>query len=161
MSFDWKKISFVSALILSMSFSQAFAQSSSSSASSGASKSTTSNTRPEIMRKGSEDMMKNLGLTTEQKQKIDAIMQASKTQADPIMQSIREKKSALMQYLFTSQATKEEALCKAKEITDLKYQLEGIWIDSILKAKCILTTEQQQKFLELHQKRMMQFGKKG
>jgi periplasmic protein CpxP/Spy len=153
MSFRWKKASFISALILGLSFSQTFAQTSTSP-------SPKPLAGPGMMKPPCENMMNQLGLTADQKQKIDAIMQASKAQADPIMQSMREKKTALMQYLFTPQATKEQALCKAKEISDLKYQLEGVFIDGILKAKCILTPAQQQKFLQLHQRKMMEMGPK-
>jgi|GEM_PF-2725161 len=150
MYFQLKKAAFITALILTLFSFPSFAVEGQSP----------TMDRPDMMKHHYESMMKELGVTPEQKQKLDAIMQESRTQADPLIKSMREKKRALMQYILTPQATKEQALCQAKEITDMKYQLEQIFINGMFKAKCILTPEQQQKFAELHQKKMMQFEQK-
>jgi Spy/CpxP family protein refolding chaperone len=152
MSIQWKKTALITTMIFTLSSFSAFAQQGPGMKSGMRS--------PEMMKQRCETMMKELGVTPEQKQKLDAIMQESMTQAEPVMKSIREKKKALMQYMMTSQATKEQALCMAKEINDLKYQLEQIRINSMFEAKCVLTPEQQQKFIELHQKKMMKFKQK-
>lgn len=109
----------------------------------------------EAMKMHSETMSTELGLTQEQKQKIDQVMNDTKTQAEPIVKCMCEKRKALIQSIFCSQITKEQALCKAKEIAELKYQLEGIMIDGLMQAKCVLTPVQQQKFVELYQNKMM------
>jgi len=146
----WKKFTLITALVFALSSSSVFA------AGGQDMKSGKPPCPPEMMKQHYESMMKELGVTTEQKQKLDAIMQESRTQAEPVAKCMWEKKKALMQYIFSSQATKEQALCKAKEITDTKYQLEEIFINGMFKAKCVLTPEQQQKFVELHQKKMME-----
>ncbi|MDD3012262.1 MAG: periplasmic heavy metal sensor [Candidatus Gastranaerophilales bacterium] len=151
MDIQWKKITFITALILTLFSFPSWAVEGQYP----------KQCKPgtEMMKQHYESMLKELGVTADQKQKLDAIMQESRIQAEPVRKCMWEKKQALMQYIFSSQATKEQALCKAKEITDTKYQLEEIFINGMFKAKCILTPEQQQKFIELHQKKMMKFEK--
>jgi Spy/CpxP family protein refolding chaperone len=144
---NWTKLALISALILNFMSLPAFAAEGQTVKSRGLAS--------ESMKMHCETMMKELGITDEQKQKLDLIMSETKTQADPVAKCMMEKKKALMQYIFSSQANKEQAMCKAKEIADLKYQLEGIMINGMFQAKCILTPAQQQKFVELYQNRMM------
>lgn len=151
MVIQWKKLTFISALILSLSSMSAFAQ----------------NVQPQpmppksdMMKQHYQNVVKELGLTADQKQKLDVIMQETRTQADPISRSIMEKRRALNQYIFSPQATKEQALTQARDISNLRYQLEETKINAMFKAKCVLTPAQQQKFAELHQRKMMELQRR-
>lgn len=109
---------------------------------------------PKEMKQKMDNMMKEIGITPEQKQKLDAIKEESRSKSEPVLKCLMEKKRAQMQYLMTPQANKDQALAQEKEISRLQEQLAEIRINSIFEMKNVLTPEQQQKFAEIQQKRM-------
>ena len=112
------------------------------------------------MKKKIDAMFTEIGVNCEQKQKIDAIMQDSKTKEKALHQCMHEKKKALGQYMMTPQATKEQALCLANGIDELHKQMHEIHINTFFEMKQVLTPAQQQKMAEYHQKHMAEFEKK-
>jgi Spy/CpxP family protein refolding chaperone len=112
------------------------------------------------MKQKMDAMFTEIGVDCNQKQQIDAIMQNSRAQSKPIRKCMREKKKALMQYIMTPQATKEQALCLESEISQLHSQLHTIHINTMFEIKKILTPCQQQKMCDYHQKHMAEFEKK-
>ncbi len=112
------------------------------------------------MKQKMDEMFTEIGVTPEQKQKIDAIMQDSRTKEQAIHKCMHEKKKALMQYMMTSEATKAQALSQEKEIECLHNQLAEIRINSVFETKKILTPQQQRKMAEFHQKHIAEFEKK-
>lgn len=147
MKHNFTKAALISALIINLFTNSVFAAEGQTGRTRG--------TLPESMNIRTETMATELGLTQEQKQRLDQVMNDTRTQAEPIIKCMCEKRKALIQSIFCSQTTKDQALCKAKEIAELKYQLEGIMIDGLMQAKCVLTPTQQQKFVELYQNKML------
>ena len=107
-----------------------------------------------------DDLLTQAGVTPDQKQKIDAIWQQSRTQAEPIKTCLHEKMKALFDYISCPQANKDQALAQAKAISDLKLQLETIRINAMFQAKCILTSDQQQKLSQLIKEKMQKYEKR-
>lgn len=107
---------------------------------------------PQEMKQRMDEIFAEIGVSIEQRQKIDTIMQDSRTKEQLVHKCMHEKKKTLMQYLTDSQATKAQALIYTKEISCLHNQLSEIRIDSIFEVKKILTPQQQQKMAEYHKK---------
>lgn len=112
------------------------------------------------MKKRMDAMFTEIGINCQQKQQIDCIIQASKEKEDTLRKCKHEKKQALWQYMMTSQATKEQALCMENEISELHKQLHELRINTFFDIKNILTPCQQQKMHEYHQKHKAEFKKR-
>lgn len=106
-----------------------------------------------------DKMFEKIGVNPCQKQKIDSIFEASKATAEPILKCKMEKKKALMQYLTSPQATKEQAMAMEQEITCIHEKLAEIHINTMFEIRQILTPEQLQKMAKYHQEHMDEFFK--
>lgn len=112
------------------------------------------------MKQKMDKMFTEIGVDCNQKQKIDAIIQASKVKQEAIHKCMHEQKKALFQYMMTPNATKEQALCLENGISKLHEQSHELRINTFFEMKKVLTPCQQQKMAEYHQKHMAEFEKK-
>lgn len=92
-----------------------------------------------------EQMMQQLGLSPEQRQKIKAIMQQGRTESQALHQQLKAKRQALMQYLQSSDANETRARSLNAEINDIQRQLSELRLKTWFAMRSLMTPEQIQK----------------
>jgi Spy/CpxP family protein refolding chaperone len=99
------------------------------------------NEKTAIMR----EFARKVGLSAEQKQRVEAIQKESEDQSMPLYQKMMTERKALSDYLASPQATEQEALTRQSAMNDLCQQISQLRLAAMFRVKSILTPEQQQK----------------
>lgn len=101
---------------------------------------------PFNMEQRMKETFDEIGVTPEQKQKLDDVLESARKEKEPIINSMIEKKKELMNYIMTPEATEEKALEMKDEIAKLHQEIGKIHIKTVFEIKKILTPEQFEKF---------------
>ncbi|HOW35533.1 MAG TPA: Spy/CpxP family protein refolding chaperone [Candidatus Omnitrophota bacterium] len=105
-------------------------------------------------RRGSKGgILKELNLTPEQQEKLEANRKAQREETAKLFAAMKEKQAKLKEELTNPAVTKEAVAPIVSEIKSLQEQLTDRRVDGILAVKEILTPEQFEKFQQLTEKR--------
>lgn len=104
-----------------------------------------------------DKFLTEIGVTADQKKRMEAIHNDTKAQMKPLITSMFEQRKALMQYMATPAATEDQALAKEQAIEDIQGKMAQVRIQSMFKMKSVLTPEQQQKIAARMQQKMQEF----
>lgn len=119
---------------------------------------------PEHFHKKHDEIQKQfldeINATPDQRQQIEATNKNFESQVDPIRTELQQKRKALMEYLATPDATKEEALKQQAAIDDLKARQSQLMIDHTFNKKALLNPDQQQKAKAFFEKKNEEWQKK-
>lgn len=107
-----------------------------------------------------ERFMDEIGVSSEQKTKLQTVVRETKSQIVPILDQLFDRTRQLLKYAASPQATEAETLIRAKELEDLRSEVTPIRVKALFKVKTILTPEQQEKFGGHIQERMQEFQQK-
>jgi periplasmic protein CpxP/Spy len=102
---------------------------------------------------GRSEMMEQLGLSAEQKQKVKALMEQGKSQSQALNQQLKTKRQAMMQYLQSPNASEATARSMNAEISDIQKNLSELRLKTWFGMRSILTPEQLQKLNQMKGKR--------
>lgn len=94
-------------------------------------------------------MMEQLGLSAEQKQKVKALMEQGKGQSKSLNEQLKTKRQAMMQYLQSPNASEAKAKSMNNEINDIQRQLSELRLKTWFDMRSILTPEQLQKLNQM------------
>lgn len=106
-----------------------------------------------------EELQEQLDLSTEQRQRIEAIEQQSETETEGLHQQLREAKQQ-MQSLLSSEASTNELRQQHQQIQELHQQLEDSRFETRLQVREVLTPEQRTQLAELMQQRWERKGER-
>lgn len=114
----------------------------------------------EKMKEHRLEMQKELGLTKEQQEKLDANRKAQKEQMQVLRKTKQEKMEALRQELQKEQMEEAKINQLNGEIKQLQSQLSDLRINSVMEVRKILTPEQFKKFNAKMEKRRHEMKEK-
>jgi len=103
-------------------------------------------------------MMQQMGLTSEQAEKMKALREQGKAQSQALQQQLKTKRQAMMQYMQSPDATEAQARRMHNELNDLQRQMGEQRIKSWFQMRTFLTPEQMQKMQQMRQQRMQHGG---
>ncbi len=106
---------------------------------------------------GHEKMFEQLGLTDAQKEQMKALREGNKEAGKALHQELRAKRKALMKYMSSPDATKEQALSLSREVDKIQGQLSEKRINSWFEMRSILTPEQREKFAQIAEQKKKQW----
>ena len=101
--------------------------------------------KPEKKQELMEDFFKAINASPEQKKQFVALHEKYAAETEPLKKSIWDGKQDLMNYVFTSSSTPEEAARREGVIEQSQSQLQGLELKAAFDKKAILTPEQQKK----------------
>lgn len=96
-----------------------------------------------------QQMVKELGLSPEQGQKVKSTMEQGRAQSQPLREQLKTKRKAMMQYLQTPNATEAGARALNSDINDLQRRLSEIRLKTWFSIRSQLNPEQLQKLQAL------------
>ncbi|WP_303675093.1 Spy/CpxP family protein refolding chaperone [Vampirovibrio chlorellavorus] len=108
-----------------------------------------------------QQMMKELGLSPEQGQKVKSAMEQGRAQSQPLREQLKTKRKAMMQYLQTPNATEAGARTLNSDINDLQRRLSEIRLKTWFSIRSQLNPEQLQKLQALKAKHWAQRSNAG
>lgn len=98
---------------------------------------------------GPQMMLRQLGLSAEQNQKVRAIMEEGRSQSQALHQQLKSKRQAFMQYMHSSSASESRALSLMEEMNALQRQLSELRVRTWFKVRTNLTPEQLQRLSQM------------
>lgn len=98
------------------------------------------------MHSGMEHGLKNLDLTPEQTEKIDAIKMETEKRIIPVKSDIELKRLDLDKEMKLETPSRDKVMRLIKEIHDLELKIKQARVDQHLKVNSVLTSEQRVKF---------------
>jgi Spy/CpxP family protein refolding chaperone len=105
---------------------------------------------------GGEWLKKELGLTPEQAQKMQAIFDRDKPQIQQRVQTMKQTQRELRN-LMAGSASQEEVRAKYRQVESLRQEVDRLRFDSMLAVREILTLEQRKKMAERMDRRRGRF----
>jgi Spy/CpxP family protein refolding chaperone len=105
-----------------------------------------------------EDFIKELGLTQEQQDKLDALRKAHREENKDLREALKEKRQALKKELAKPVSDNNAISAIATEMKDIQAQLIDNRINNILQVKEVMTPEQYQKFQQKCESAKEKFG---
>lgn len=108
-----------------------------------------------------QQMMKELGLSPEQGQKVKSVMEQGRAQSKALREQLKAKRQAMMQYLQNPKATESGARSLNGDINDLQRQLSEIRLKTWFNLRAHLNPEQLQKLQAIKAKQWAQHGASG
>ncbi len=108
-----------------------------------------------------QQMIKNLGLSPEQGQKVKSTMEQGRAQSQTLREQLKTKRKAMMQYLQTPNATEAGARNLNSEINDLQRRLSEVRLKTWFSMRSQLNPEQLQKLQAIKAKQWAQRSKSG
>lgn len=108
-----------------------------------------------------QQMIKELGLSPEQGQKVKSTMEQGRAQSQPLREQLKSKRKAMMQYLQTPNATEAGARTLNNEINDLQRRLSEVRLKTWFSMRSQLNPEQLQKLQAIKAKQWAQRSKSG
>lgn len=96
-----------------------------------------------------ERVMKHLKLTPEQRGQLTTLRARNQEQSKPIFEAAKAKQQELMSLMSASNANKDQAIAKQREINALHSQLAEMRISSWFEARKLLTPEQLKQLEDL------------
>lgn len=109
------------------------------------------------MERGKQRWMSELNLTSEQRQKIEAIYNQNKAQIQQQRQALRQGMQELGD-MMVGTATSDQIRVKQRQVAALQAQVMQAQSEQILAIRDVLTTEQRRKFAELMRGRRRRGG---
>lgn len=106
-------------------------------------------------RPGKGNFLRELNLTPQQMQKMQAVREQYKGQIRQQNQALRQAQQTL-QNLMAGTASKEQVRSQYRQVAALRQQLAELNFNSILEIREVLTPEQRRKFADLMQRRQGQ-----
>jgi Spy/CpxP family protein refolding chaperone len=103
-----------------------------------------------------QQMIKDLGLSPEQGQKVKSTMEQGRAQSQSLREQLRTKRKAMMQYLQSPNATEAGARNLNNEINDLQRRLSEIRLKTWFSMRSQLNPEQLQKLQAIKAKHWAQ-----
>lgn len=107
-----------------------------------------------------EHFMEEVGVSSEQKTKLQTVVRETKAQIAPIVERLFAQTHQLIDYAASPNATETETLTRAKELENLRSEITPIRVKALFKMKSILGAKQQEKFAEHIQVGMKEFQQK-
>jgi Spy/CpxP family protein refolding chaperone len=101
-----------------------------------------------------QQMMAELGITSEQKAKLDTLRQQRQSQVRPLMEQVRTKRTSLRTYLQSPDANPTEARARQQELSRLESSLQDQRLQAWFDMRQVLTPDQRQKMQAKQQERM-------
>ena len=101
-------------------------------------------------------LKKELGLTPEQAQKMQAILDRDKSQIQQRVQAMKQAQRELRN-LMAGSASQEEVRAKYRQVESLRQEVDRLRFDSMLAVREILTLEQRKKMAERMDRRRGRF----
>lgn len=98
-------------------------------------------------------ILDQLNLTAEQRQKIQAIKQASREEAKQHHQKMRSERQAFEDYIFSPNANQQTAEAKVDGFSRDMSEMGKLRVRTLFKMKAVMTPEQFQKFGQLQKER--------
>ncbi len=92
------------------------------------------------------EMMDQLNLTPQQRQKMQTLMQNKREQHKSTHEALQAKRQQLMQMMQNGSGSREQALALHREISAMQAEMMAQRINNLYDMKSILTPEQFQKF---------------
>lgn len=108
-----------------------------------------------------QQMMKDLGLSPEQGQKVKSTLEQGRAQSQALREQLKTKRKAMMQYLQSSNATETGARNLNNEINDLQRRLSEIRLKTWFSMRSQLNSEQLQKLQAIKAKQWAERSKSG
>lgn len=108
---------------------------------------------------GSEALMKQLNLTSQQQQQLTAIRQKYQGQMDQLREQLRKNQEEL-RTMMDGTAPANTITAKHDQIMGLRQQLDKLRFQSMLESRDVLTPEQRKQFAQLMNQRRVQMRSK-
>ena len=101
-----------------------------------------------------QKMMDELGLSADQKTKINTVRQHRRNKVRPMMEQLKAKRRSLQAYLQSPNATPGEARARQQELSRLEAQLQDQRLQTWFEIRQVLSAEQLQQIQAKRQQRM-------
>ncbi len=101
---------------------------------------------------------KRLNLSSEQKDKMKAIHEASKAKIIPVFEKVKFEKAKLKQ-LKQSGASQQELQAQHAKVRTLREQIKTLRQEDFQQVQAILTADQQKEFNKMHEEHKKEFKK--
>jgi Spy/CpxP family protein refolding chaperone len=97
---------------------------------------------------------KDIGLSEDKIQRVEAIMTESREKMDELKTALREKRTELADLLHADEPDEATIMAKVDEISALQGELERMLVQRLLHVRSVLDKDERERFMELIRRRM-------